>query len=168
MNCRQIKELIPVYLDGELEDYKRSQVEAHLRDCVSCRKAVGEMETAWGMLGELADIEPDPNYMARFWAKASDPSSWYEKIIQQARGLFLQRRWVPALAATCIIIILAGVTMHSHLQTPEADTMVANLSEVDLDMVELIDIVENYDIIREIEFFSDLEIIENLDEFESS
>ena len=168
MNCDKIRELIPAYLDRELEDENRSLVEAHLKVCLSCREDAHAMETAWEMLGELPEIEPNPHYMARFWAKASDQTPWYQKIIQQTTSVFFQRRWVPALAATCVVLVLAGITMHSHFRKPDADAMVANLSEVDLDMVEHIDIIENYDIIREIEFFSDIEIIENLDEFEAT
>ena len=84
------------------------------------------------------------------------------------RKLFFQRGWVPALASACVIMVVAGITLHSHFQAPEADTMVADLSEVDLGMVEYIDIIENFDLIREIDFFSDLEIIENIEEFEAS
>ena len=54
------------------------------------------------------------------------------------------------------------------MQKPEFDTTVAELNEVDFEMVEYIDLAENYDIIQEIEFFSDLEIIENLNDSETS
>ena len=36
MNCIEVEGLIPAYLLGALEKEKRSQVEAHLRECLSC------------------------------------------------------------------------------------------------------------------------------------
>ena len=168
MNCRKIKELIPAYLDQELEDDQRSLVEAHLQTCLSCREDVIAMESAWEMLGELPEIEPNPHYMTRFWSKVSDQSPWYQKAMQQTRGILFQKQWVPALAAACAILILVGITMYGQFQIPEADSMVAKLSEVDLDMVEYIDIIENFDIIHDFDFFSDIEFIENLDELEAS
>lgn len=168
MNCRKIKKLIPVYLDGEQEDHERSLVEAHLKTCQCCRKEAQAIEKSWKMLGEIKAIKPDPLYMSRFWVGVDGQTSWYEKILQQTRKIFFQRRWIPALASAGVIIVVAGITIHNHFQSHEADTMVADLSEVDLGMVEYIDIIENFDLIREIDFFSDLEIIENIDTFEAS
>jgi predicted anti-sigma-YlaC factor YlaD len=168
MNCQKIKQLVPDYLDGRLEHHEGLRVEAHLQTCPNCRQEVRLMEKSWQMLGEVADIEPDPHYLTRFWARVDDQKKWYEKVLQPIREMFFQRRWVPALAAACVILVVAGVSIRNHLLVPEADTIVGSLSEVDLDMVENIDIIENFDLIQDIEFYSDLEIIEELNGLEAS
>ena len=38
MNCNEISQLLGAYLDGELEETLRPEVEKHLGDCPDCRK----------------------------------------------------------------------------------------------------------------------------------
>jgi len=38
MNCEQGEELINAYLDGELDERRRSELEQHLRSCPTCRE----------------------------------------------------------------------------------------------------------------------------------
>jgi hypothetical protein len=168
MNCQKIKQLVPDYLDDRLAPHEGLQVEAHLQTCSNCRQEVRLMEKSWQMLGEVAEIEPDPHYLTRFWARVDDQKKWYEKVLQPTREMFFQRRWVPALAAACVILVVAGVSIRNHLMVPAADTVVGSLRAIDLEMVEYIDIIENFDLIQDIEFYSDLEIIEELNGLEAS
>src|SRR5262249_35339539 len=38
MNCEQGEELINAYLDGELDERRRSELEQHLRSCSTCQE----------------------------------------------------------------------------------------------------------------------------------
>ena len=168
MQCRRIKQLIPEYIAGGLKSDTRNQLESHLNTCRGCREETRLMEITWQMLGEVDDIQPDPNYISRFWAGAHAQKPWYENIFQQTKELVFQRRWVPALAAAGVILIVGGITLRYHARVPETETVVAAFNDVDPDMVESIDIIENLELIQDIDFYTDLEIIENLDEFEAS
>ena len=168
MNCQKIKELIPEFIDGGLKDEMRNLIESHVSTCLDCRRELRAMEKAWHMLGEVEEIKPDPYYVPRFWAKVDAQKPWYEHIFQPIREIFPRRRWIPAFAAAGVILIAAGITFRQNYRVPQADTIVATLNDVDLDMVKYIEIIEDFEIIQEIDFYSDLEIIENLDEFEAS
>lgn len=168
MDCREIKELIPIYLDGELESQDHRLVAEHLLSCEACRAEAQTIEKSWEMLGELDPIEPDPNYMTRFRKRISEQTSWHEKILDDVRDIFANRRFVPALAAAGIIFFISILATYQFMQKPEFDTTLSELNEVDFEMVEHIDLAENFDIIQEIEFFSDLEIIESLNDSEAS
>jgi predicted anti-sigma-YlaC factor YlaD len=167
MDCLRIKKLIPVYLDHALDTEEQRRVEAHLRICPDCRAEAHAVQKSWEMLAELQEIEPDPNYMARFWRGVEVQTAWYEKVIRAAQEVFVHRRWAPALAGAAVAVLVVTLVTVQYLQKPPAVMILAELNEVELEMVENIDLVENYDVIRDIEFFSDLEIIENLDEFET-
>jgi len=168
MQCKQIKQLIPEYIEGRLKGDTRSRLESHLTTCRGCREETRLMGKTWLMLSEVDDIKPDPHYISRFWSAVDSQQPWYEKIFRQTKELVSQRRWVPALAAAGVILIVGGITLRYHNRVPETETVVAAFNEVDPDMVESIDIIENLELIQDIDFYTDLEIIENLDESETS
>jgi anti-sigma-K factor RskA len=168
MDCREIQKLVPVFLDGELEPSQQQRVETHLQTCAECRKEVQAVQKTWEMLGELDDIQPAPNYEARFWARISEQAPWHEKALNELRELFVNRRFIPALAAAGVILLVTFVTIYQYSQKPEKINLLAEFSDVDLDMVENFELVENYDLIHDIDFLSDLDIIDRLDEIDAS
>ena len=168
MDCRQIKKLIPIYLDHELSTEDHRLVAEHLRTCPDCLAEARAVEKSWEMLGEAKAIKPDPQYIARFWRSVEAQIPWYEKILRDMQAVFLQRRWIPVLAGAAGILLVSGIVAIQFLQQPEAIKLLAELNEVELEMVVNMDLAENYEIIEDIDFFSDLEIIQNLDELEIS
>ncbi|MGD2187433.1 MAG: zf-HC2 domain-containing protein [Desulfobacterales bacterium] len=168
MDCRKIKEMIPIYLDHELDADEHRLVAAHLRICPNCQAEAHAMEKSWEMLGELDEIKPDPRYITRFWRTLDAQTSWYEKILRDLRIVFLQRRWVPVFAGVAVIVLASGILTFHFLQSNRAVSVLTELNEAELEMVTNFDLAENYEIIRDIDFYSDIEIIENLDEFEIS
>ena len=169
MQCQQIQELIPDYIQGGLANDIRIRLEAHLNTCPGCRKEVRLMEKTWRLLGEVEDIEPNPHYISRFWAGIETRRPRYEKILLQTKEIVFQRPWIPALAAAGVILIVVGITMNHNGRLPGNETAIVTAYKgVDPDLVEHIDMLENFDLIQDIDFYTDLEIIENLDEFEAS
>ena len=49
MNCRRMEELIPLYVEGDLDEHSASHVRSHLQACVACRARAAEYEAsqAW-------------------------------------------------------------------------------------------------------------------------
>jgi anti-sigma factor RsiW len=168
MNCGEIKALLPVYLDGQLASGQHRRIENHLRTCERCRQEAQALQKTWDVLGELKDIQPDPNYRTRFWASVSESAPWHEKFRNEIRALFFNRRFVPALAAAGLILVVSMIATYKYHQQPEMNNYFAELSDVDLEMVEIIELVENYDIIHDIDFLKDLEIIDQLEETDAS
>ena len=168
MDCSEIQKLIPVFLDGQLELDEHQRVQSHLDKCAECRREARAIQRAWELVGELDDIQPDPNFKTRFWARVAEQASWQEKFFNEIRALFLNRRLVPALAAAGLILCISVVTTYKFLRTSQPDSFIAEFSDTDLDMVDNIDLVENLDLIRDIDLLSDLEIIEDLDDMDAS
>lgn len=168
MDCRKIKQIIPVYLDHELSSGDHRLVAEHLRTCPDCLAEAQAMEKSWDLLGELDEIKPDPQYISRFWRALDAQMPWYEPILRDVQTVFLQRRWVPVLAGAAAIVLVAGLVRYQFLQKPETVSVLAELNAAELEMVVNFDLAENLEIIENIDFFSDLEVIENLDDFEFS
>jgi anti-sigma factor RsiW len=64
MNCEEAHEQIPDYLLGELDEFGKSRIEAHLKTCGECREEVA----VWNRLAVLPDEQPSPALRARFEA----------------------------------------------------------------------------------------------------
>ena len=167
MNCKTIKKMIPLYLDGQLELKETQIVKKHLEECLGCREEVEAFQKSWAVLGQLETIEPEPGFIGRFWTRLSQERSWQEKLADSFREGFLRKRLVPALATACLIVIVASVTAGHYSRTRQTDQMIARLSEEDLTMVANIELAENLELIKEIDFLEDLDIIESLDALKS-
>jgi len=64
MNCNEIGELLPDYLQGRLGSDKTIEVEKHLAECTSC----GEEAALWKKLALLPEEQPSAALEARFKA----------------------------------------------------------------------------------------------------
>lgn len=168
MNCREIRKIISAHVDGEPDGREQLVLKDHLATCRQCRNALTDSQKVWQMLGEVEAIDPDPNYMAHFWDRVDARQPWYKKIRFGFKGDLPERRWVPALALACLLIVFSTVALHYLSQAPPADTLIATLSDLDLDMVASVEILENFEIIQEIDFLSDLEFIERIDQLDAS
>ena len=166
MDCLEIKKLIPLYLDHELSDVDYQQVETHLQDCADCQAEARAIQQSWDLLGEIKAMEPDPNYMSRFWRSVDAQRPWYTKIYENVQTVFVQQRWVPALAGAVLIVLISAMTTVQYLRSPQTADVLAELDEAEMEMIANIDLAEHYEIIRELDFFSDFEIIENLNGLE--
>ena len=168
MDCQEIKKLIPVYLDDELEAAERQQVSDHLQVCADCRAEAQAMEKSWELLAEIEEIEPDPNYRARFWRAVDVRRPWYAKVGQYFQSVFLQRRWVPALAGAAVVVMISVFTINQFLLKPSLPTVLTELKDTELEMIANIDLVEVYEIIQDMDFFTDFDVIENMNGRETS
>ena len=90
MDCHEIRKLIPLYLDHELGEVDQQQVDAHVQNCPDCQREAREIEKSWELLGEIKAVEPDPNYLARFWQSVDAQMPWYAGIYQDVLAVFQQ------------------------------------------------------------------------------
>ncbi|MEJ2220988.1 MAG: zf-HC2 domain-containing protein [Desulfobacterales bacterium] len=162
MDCHEIKKLIPLYLDHELGEVDQQQVDAHVQNCPDCQREAREIEKSWELLGEIKAVEPDPNYLARFWQSVDAQMPWYAGIYQDVLAVFQQRRWAPALAGAVIVALISTIATVQFLQKPNDLAVLAELDETELEMVANIDLAEHFEIIHELDFFTDFDIIEKL------
>ncbi len=55
---KHVRENIPAYLDGRLDETDRRAVDAHCASCPECAHALSESETVWRMMGDAKAPEP--------------------------------------------------------------------------------------------------------------
>ncbi|MBN1272424.1 MAG: HEAT repeat domain-containing protein [Candidatus Aminicenantes bacterium] len=118
MKCNNIKDKIPDYLTGELEDSQRRSIQDHIAECLSCREELEEMTATWTRLGVLDEEQPSRDMRTKFYAMLET----YKKEAEQKKteeprrsfGEWLSLWWPKrpaaqfALSATFLLVGLIG------------------------------------------------------------
>ncbi|MCU1262776.1 MAG: anti-ECFsigma factor, ChrR, partial [Bryobacterales bacterium] len=60
MICERLKEKMPEYLSGTLDELSREKFLFHLESCVNCRREVEELGAIWRGLEFLPAQQPNP------------------------------------------------------------------------------------------------------------
>lgn len=170
MRCVDIKRLIPVYLDGELEPQETKAVKEHLVSCPVCQKELHALERSWKMLEEWKEIEPAPGYVSHFWTKVALQRPWYEEVgqrIAETLAGLRRRRLAPVYAAVCVLLVAGIFSLRNYWQMRETQELVASLNQEELEMAKDVELAENFDVIQDMDFLEDLEVIENLESLET-
>jgi hypothetical protein len=99
MNCKDLKELLSAYADGELVGTQRDFIEEHLESCADCRALLADYTKTRGQLLSLRAIPSIPDIKQATMSK-----------IKMAKAPAKLRRWLrPALVGIPVIAILATV-----------------------------------------------------------
>jgi anti-sigma factor RsiW len=100
------------YLDGELNDRRRADVEAHIADCIACAERLESAESLIGRAsGLMSELEPE----------ASQPPPWTEieeRAAARAARAPRKPRVGPWLAWAASIVLAFGVGWLSHSSWP--------------------------------------------------
>jgi len=128
MECKDVKEKLPAWLDGELDGPAAAAVAGHVEACPSCREEARRLEAAWALLDRVTVPEMPKGLEERIVgaaaAGARERFSW--------RGL---ARWpVSALAAAAVVAgLLGGYMLASAYTGLEDDREIRALETVELD-----------------------------------
>ena len=68
MNCDDVREQLPDYWTGSLDETARSQMHGHLAGCATCRAEAETLGAIWKKLGAIPEERPGRALRARFEA----------------------------------------------------------------------------------------------------
>lgn len=154
MDCRDIKKLFFDYIDGRLTPEEEKAVKAHLASCKGCSGRLYEYKKSWEILGSISPIKPSPDYVSRFWKEASLRVPWHERVSGCIRDMFLYRRLAYRFVFAAVIIIALNVSVYNYVNTIRTRTLLINMNEEELEMI------EDYDMIADLDAFEE-DVINN-------
>ncbi len=101
MNCNEIKDMISLYIDDELEDEEKLLFDRHIENCEHCRKELDEYRKMVNMLQNLPEEEPPKGYCKRLHEKLLN--------VKLNNKTSMRSRWIKysSIAATFVLIISA-------------------------------------------------------------
>ena len=167
MNCLEVKKNLSLYLENALRPIEAQVVKEHLASCPSCQQELNALQKSWELLNALEDIQPQANYISRFWTELSLRKTWKEKVFEALPPLFLKRTLAPVAVAVCLVLAMSVFAFH-HYQSQKSEQMMASLSEEDLEILENIELAENLDLIEDLDVLQDMDVVEELDNLEAS
>jgi len=68
MKCKEVRRLLPPYVDGELAGQAQASVHQHLASCPACNSAFEELKQNLALLRSAGTAEPGPYFAARVMA----------------------------------------------------------------------------------------------------
>jgi hypothetical protein len=118
MNCRDIKDMFPDYLIGDLDQQKALMVQAHLTDCADCRGELESLSDVWTKLGVLPEEQPGGGLRSRFYTMLEAYKQGMEQETARggaarAIGRWLESWWPrrPALQfGAALLLLVVGLT----------------------------------------------------------
>jgi hypothetical protein len=124
MECGFDKTLLTGWLNGQLTETERAEVETHLDGCETCLREVTTSKHLWTLMEELPTPEPPSGTLLRFNAMLDDYKATVNNapvhtgILTRLKQLFTIQ---PGFAfAYSLLLIVAGVGIGRLLNTPAA------------------------------------------------
>jgi predicted anti-sigma-YlaC factor YlaD len=111
MKCRKMEKGIVRELDGRLEESRRTELEAHLKICPSCRKLRRDYGLMLGFLRNGKEEEPLPS----FWERLRPGLREEKKVLP----LLVMERW--CLRAIPVFLVAVFLVTGLALMTPAGD-----------------------------------------------
>ena len=116
MSCRRIEEMIPLYVEGDLEADCADVVSAHLKSCAACSRLAGGFEESQDWLRSYTPPAFDSTFLdglrtgvlSRIEENKARP--WFFQLVST------RWRWDAALAAALFLVILGGLAFFRYQQ----------------------------------------------------
>lgn len=113
-SCKKIEHLIEPFLDDELSQSKKEQVEQHLQECDSCQMALEALTLQGGLLREEIEAEADKVDFTGFEDRVFErireeqPPSFAERAGAWIREVAYYYRavWITSLATAVLLVAI--------------------------------------------------------------
>jgi hypothetical protein len=120
MNCKQFRESLDCYLDGELSAAASAAADAHRKECPQCDRAVTHLQQLKAVVRRTVSVATPPAALdARIRAAVANP---WTRSFDTVRS-FGPRRSVLALAAVAMFILAVTVSTRAPIDVSAANAM---------------------------------------------
>lgn len=117
MNCSEFKNMLDLYIDGELDDRTKAAFLAHADACVECSAELNAAEQLRDFLSHM-----DEDVAVPLPAQAA----WRGAVRAEARRRRMKRVYAAcgAVAAACVLTLGVSTMLRTGTQTPAADAAI--------------------------------------------
>jgi hypothetical protein len=121
VKCKDIKELLPSYLDDFLEPEKKKIIEEHLCSCSQCSKELADLKKAMQMLQEIEEVDTPP------WFKQQIMARVRQEAAEKKEGFFKRLFYplhvkIPVQALAMVLVAVIALYLYKAAG-PEATRM---------------------------------------------
>ncbi|HEQ98006.1 MAG TPA: hypothetical protein ENO22_01545 [candidate division Zixibacteria bacterium] len=128
-DCKEIKDRLIEFIDGELESSLEKDFRSHLDECEDCRNLYARFKAVYTSAGKPEEIELSPDFMSRLEERVEKYED--EKVSLVEIWEYFTGKARPAIASLALIgAIIAGYFLGSGVAV--RDYAAANAEEVTL------------------------------------
>ncbi len=153
MNCKEVEPELVAYLDGELPEPVRAEVEAHLEKCAACRAERDQLASALEAAASLPATQPSANLAEQFWKRFQEGRQKGLKAGLLSLFKWPRPLWVGAAATACLLAVVL-LALPRDRPVEKAEAVIASH----------LDLFSDYETIKHLDILEDLEYIQALDE----
>jgi len=137
MNCKNVEKNLLPFMENELPEERRMEMETHLKTCPDCSHLLEEFSQLWEALEYREKIQPSPYFWTRLKQRIVEYEEGRKPVFGWLEGLV---RWIrPAVAvATTLICIFLGYSLGNFPQQVNGQT-VSEVEERSVAVQELFD-----------------------------
>ena len=106
MNCKNIKKNLVSFLENELPEERRVEIENHLKICSDCSHLLEEFSQLWGALEDREKIQPSPYFWTRLKQRIVEYEEGRGPVLGWLGGLVGWARPAVAVAVLLICVFL--------------------------------------------------------------
>ena len=121
--CREVRQLLGVYVVGAIDPAERTVVDEHLRECQACRDELAGLAGLPAMLSRVpvADVERLSLAHGRLPAQAEPSPELLNSLLRRVAARRRSRMWRGAVAvAAAAVLAAAGASVVTHVARPAA------------------------------------------------
>ena len=117
--CAEARMTLGVYVLGAIDPAERSQVEAHLDSCPSCRDELASLAGLPALLGRVDEAQirqvagPPPELLETLLTRAAERrgrlTRWFGRSGAPRRAPKGALRWAPVAVAACLLLLVGGL-----------------------------------------------------------
>ena len=121
MNCKKVKKSVVPFLENELPEEQRVEMENHIKICPGCSHLLEEFSQLWGALEHREKIQASPYFWTRLKQRIIEYEKGRKPVLGWLEGLVGWAR--PAVAvATLLICIFLGYSLGNFPQSVNGQT----------------------------------------------
>jgi len=121
MNCKNIKKNLVSFLENELPEEQRVEIENHIKTCSHCSHLLEEFSQLWGALEGREKIQPSPHFWTRLKQRIVEYEEGRKPVWGWLEGLIHRLR--PALAVAVVLVcVFLGYSLGSFPPSANGQT----------------------------------------------
>jgi predicted anti-sigma-YlaC factor YlaD len=121
MNCKNIKKNLVSFLENELTEEQRVEIENHIKICPDCSRLLEEFSQLWGVVQRREKIQPSPYFWTRMMQRIGEYEEGRKAAFGRLGGLVRWTRLAIAIAVL-VICVLAGYSLGNFPRSVNSQT----------------------------------------------
>ncbi len=118
MKHKNIRKKLLRYIDAELPEKERAEIQSHLKHCAQCRKDIESLSGVWNLSQPIKRAQPSQFLWNKISTQLEDKRHTGQSIHKAA--LFIRQMAQPALTAAVIILgLFIGIKLGNRMSTAQ-------------------------------------------------